>query len=111
MIITHSPKILLVGAGNMAREYAKVLKAQKVPFVVVGRGTNSARDFENTTGKRENSFVLTLDEVKKRLETEDGKKGGLRQVVKRKAEVYYFSSGAKRFIKYPYAQFIEPSGK
>ncbi|MBI2063881.1 MAG: Gfo/Idh/MocA family oxidoreductase [Candidatus Yanofskybacteria bacterium] len=42
--------ILLVGAGHMAIEYAKVLKAMKLPFVVVGRGKARAKIFKNFTG-------------------------------------------------------------
>lgn len=43
-------EILLVGAGPMAIEYAKVLKAQNIPMVVVGRGENSAKNFEQEVG-------------------------------------------------------------
>ena len=50
MTIIPSPKILLVGAGNMAREYAKVLKALKQSFLVVGRSKESALIFEKITG-------------------------------------------------------------
>ncbi len=50
MNIIHSPKILLVGAGNMAREYAKVLKALKSDFLTVGRGRENALVFEKETG-------------------------------------------------------------
>lgn len=39
--------ILLVGTGYMAKEYAKVLKAQKVNFTVVGRSQKSANLFKN----------------------------------------------------------------
>lgn len=42
--------ILLVGAGLMAKDYAKVLKAQGQDFVVIGRGEESARTFFNDTG-------------------------------------------------------------
>lgn len=40
--------LLLVGAGYMAREYAKVLKALKVKFIVVGNRKNSAKSFEKS---------------------------------------------------------------
>lgn len=50
MNTTRSPKILLVGAGNMAKEYAKVLKALKREFLVVGRGEKNALIFEEETG-------------------------------------------------------------
>ena len=44
--------ILLVGAGQIAIEYAKVLTSLNVPFVVVGRGSASAETFKNKTGIR-----------------------------------------------------------
>lgn len=42
--------IVIVGAGNMAREYASVLQAQAKEFVVVGRGEKSAAKFLKDTG-------------------------------------------------------------
>ena len=42
--------VVLVGAGNMGIEYAKVLKALKKEFVVVGRSEESALGFEQATG-------------------------------------------------------------
>lgn len=39
-------KIWLVGAGYMAKEYAKVLKALGREFIVIGRGKKTALDFE-----------------------------------------------------------------
>lgn len=42
--------ILLVGAGPIASEYAKVLAALNVPFIVVGRGSASAEKFQEKTG-------------------------------------------------------------
>ncbi|MBQ4861994.1 Gfo/Idh/MocA family oxidoreductase [Pseudoalteromonas sp. MMG013] len=42
--------IWLIGAGNMAIEYAKVLKAQNEVFNVIGRGELSAKEFESKTG-------------------------------------------------------------
>lgn len=42
--------ILLVGAGPMAVEYAKVLKSLKKEFIVVGRSKQSAEEFEKITG-------------------------------------------------------------
>lgn len=38
-------KILLVGAGRMAIEYAKVLKSLNKPFICVGRSFSSAKKF------------------------------------------------------------------
>lgn len=43
-------KILLLGAGQMAEAYAKVLKALNTEFVVVGRSQKSAEIFETRTG-------------------------------------------------------------
>ena len=43
--------VLLVGAGYMAKEYAKVLHGLKQSFVVVGRGEESAKKFEQETGE------------------------------------------------------------
>ncbi len=42
--------ILLVGAGPMAIDYAKVLKDLKKPFIVVGRGKKSATQFQDEIG-------------------------------------------------------------
>lgn len=41
--------ILLVGAGPMAIEYARVLKAMNYPFITVGRSEKSAKNFEAAT--------------------------------------------------------------
>lgn len=43
-------EILLVGAGDMAVEYAKVLSAMGKEFVIVGRGEESAARCEEKTG-------------------------------------------------------------
>lgn len=43
-------EILLVGAGRMAEEYAKVLRSLNVPFTVIGRGEESATNFYQRTG-------------------------------------------------------------
>lgn len=42
--------VLLVGAGGMSIDYAKVLSALKQEFIVVGRGETSASHFEDITG-------------------------------------------------------------
>ena len=42
--------VLLVGAGNIAVDYAKVLKALNRDFIVVGRGEKSAENFEQKIG-------------------------------------------------------------
>lgn len=42
--------IWLIGAGSMARDYAKVLQSMEQSFVVVGRGKLSAAFFEKETG-------------------------------------------------------------
>lgn len=44
--------VLLIGAGPMAADYAAVLKAQNVDFVVVSRGVAKAEAFEKKTGIR-----------------------------------------------------------
>jgi predicted dehydrogenase len=43
-------KIWLVGAGHMAVDYSKVLKALGVNFEVIGRGVESAKEFYEKTG-------------------------------------------------------------
>src|SRR3989339_586286 len=43
-------EVVLVGAGPMAIEYARVLKAQDIGFKVIGRGERSAAAFEKVTG-------------------------------------------------------------
>jgi predicted dehydrogenase len=42
--------IWLIGAGGMAQEYIKVLKGLNKEFVVVGRGEDTAKKCEETTG-------------------------------------------------------------
>lgn len=42
--------LVLVGSGPMARDHAKVLQAQNVPFIVVGRGDANAAAFEESIG-------------------------------------------------------------
>ena len=42
-------EIWLVGAGYMAKEYAKVLVGLKSQFVVIGRGKDTAAEFERMT--------------------------------------------------------------
>lgn len=44
-------KIILVGAGPMAIQYAKVLEDLKAEYKVIGRGESSALKFESETGK------------------------------------------------------------
>lgn len=46
----NEEKILLIGGGQMAQEYAKVLSALGKDMIVVGRGNESAREFEQSTG-------------------------------------------------------------
>lgn len=46
----NNEPILLIGAGYMAIEYAKVLKSLNKTFIVVGRGKNSAEEFEKALG-------------------------------------------------------------
>ena len=47
----HVDPLWLVGAGGMAREYAKVLAAQNRAFEVIGRGEASAATFTDKTGR------------------------------------------------------------
>lgn len=42
--------LLLVGAGPMAVEYAKVLKALNIDFLVIGRGVENAKKFAEAVG-------------------------------------------------------------
>ena len=42
--------IWIVGAGNIAIEYAKILKALGRDFIVIGRGEASAVKFREATG-------------------------------------------------------------
>ena len=42
--------VILVGAGYMAIEYAKVLSGLNRKFITVGRGEESAAKFEQATG-------------------------------------------------------------
>lgn len=45
-------KVLIVGAGMMAQEYAKILLARNISFDVVGRGAASVTRFFENTGKQ-----------------------------------------------------------
>ncbi len=51
-------KILLVGSGAMAQEYAKVLHGQDRDFMVIGRGKESAKIFTENTGQKVNTDGL-----------------------------------------------------
>ncbi len=51
--------IWIIGAGGMAREYAKVLNALDRKFICIGRGEKSAKEFEESTGVP--AFVGGLD--------------------------------------------------
>ncbi|OZB49339.1 MAG: myo-inositol 2-dehydrogenase [Polynucleobacter sp. 39-45-136] len=42
--------VWLIGSGNMAQEYIKVLKALNVNFTVIGRGGDSAKKCEEASG-------------------------------------------------------------
>jgi len=46
-----SKKVLLIGAGPMAVDYAKVLNALNVDYTVVGNSEKSAAEFKNAIGK------------------------------------------------------------
>ena len=43
--------LLMIGAGAMAQEYAKVFDVIEQPVIVMGRGTSSATAFETATGQ------------------------------------------------------------
>ena len=43
-------RIWIIGAGGIAIEYAKVLKALGKEFIVIGRGEDSGRKFKEATG-------------------------------------------------------------
>ena len=43
MGINRTSNLWLIGASQMAQDYAQVLKALQIPFKVIGRGENSAR--------------------------------------------------------------------
>lgn len=42
--------VWLIGSGGMAQDYAKVLAALEIPFTVIGRGEESAVQFEKVSG-------------------------------------------------------------
>ena len=48
MSSSTSSNLWLIGASQMAQDYARVLKALNTPFKVIGRGINSAAAFEST---------------------------------------------------------------
>jgi predicted dehydrogenase len=50
MVNNPSSSLWLIGASPMAQDYARVLKALEVSFKVIGRGENSAKDFESALG-------------------------------------------------------------
>lgn len=47
-----SEPILLIGAGYMGIEFAKVLKSLRKKFIVIGRGEKSAGEFEKIIGEK-----------------------------------------------------------
>lgn len=48
--MSNNIKVLVVGAGNMGKAYAKVLKAQNIDFTVITRKRQTAVSFESETG-------------------------------------------------------------
>lgn len=44
--------VWIIGAGNMAKEYAKVLSEMKVEYFTIGRGEKSAQNFESEIGTK-----------------------------------------------------------
>jgi len=51
--------ILLVGTGYMAKEYARVLRAMKLPFIALGRSRNSSNAFTAEVGIKAESGGLS----------------------------------------------------
>ncbi|MDD2509021.1 MAG: Gfo/Idh/MocA family oxidoreductase [Aliarcobacter skirrowii] len=61
-------KIWLIGAGGMAQDYIKVLKDLEKKFVVIGRGEDTAKKCEETTGCKVQiggleEFITTKPEI------------------------------------------------
>lgn len=48
--VNRMESLWIIGAGGMALEYAKVLKAKGMEFAVIGRGEQSASAFEEKSG-------------------------------------------------------------
>ena len=61
--------IWLVGSGLMAQAYASVLKSLNIQFEVIGRGEQSAIDFEKATGIP--VHIGGIAEASKRLDPPD----------------------------------------
>ncbi len=61
-------KVALIGAGNMALEYAKVLSDLKIDFSLFGRNEAKAKNFETYVSK-EKMFFGGLDKYKSKLGT------------------------------------------
>ncbi|MDC1208356.1 Gfo/Idh/MocA family oxidoreductase [Litorivicinus sp.] len=51
--------VWLIGAGEMAQDYARVFHGLRVEFQVIGRGTHSASTFEQATGHSPRTGGLT----------------------------------------------------
>ncbi len=64
--VMKKKNVLIVGAGYMAKEYAKVLKVLNSEMIVVGRGEESAKTFQNETGVKViiGGIDLYLEEAK-----------------------------------------------
>jgi predicted dehydrogenase len=88
--------IWLIGAGSMAREYAKVLNALDSSFEVIGRGINSVSDFEKITG-----FKAKAGGISKALKEQPAPEAAIVAVgVKQLAEVStsLIKSGTRRIL-------------
>jgi predicted dehydrogenase len=48
--MSNLPSVLLVGAGPMAVEYAKILRAKNIAPITIGRSDQSAQKFQSETG-------------------------------------------------------------
>lgn len=58
--MSNNIRVLLIGAGNMGKAYAKVLNAQNIDFTVITRKQQTADAFEADTGKK--AIVANLDD-------------------------------------------------
>lgn len=50
MVKNKMNKVLLIGAGLMAQDYIKILKGLSIEFTVIGRGEESAKKCQESTG-------------------------------------------------------------
>lgn len=65
--MSKKESVLLIGVGYMGLEFAKALKALGKEFIAVGRGDNSAKEFEKITGQK--VFTGGIDKYLKEQES------------------------------------------